>query len=85
MEETIDGNIVLVEKCDDEFGIHIDEDLTQEEIDNIVIEIRKKYKKDPIVLSDQNIFGIQNLKDFKNFLAIKKNVKKHIKFVVTLM
>ena len=34
-----------MESIDDEFGIHIDENLEQDEIDKIDIYIRKKYKK----------------------------------------
>lgn len=79
MEETIDGNIVLVEKCDDEFGIHIDEDLTQEEIDNIVIEIRKKYKKDPIVLSDQKYIWYTEFKRFQKFPGYKEKCQEAYK------
>lgn len=79
VEETIDGNIVLVEKCDDEFGIHIDEDLTQEEIDNIVIEIRKKYKKDPIVLSDQKYIWYTEFKRFQKFPGYKEKCQEAYK------
>jgi len=53
VEEIINGSTVLVEICENEFGIHIEEDLTQDQIDEIEIFIRKKYKKAPIILKDQ--------------------------------
>lgn len=67
IEETIDDNMVLVETVNDEFGIHIDEDLNQDQIDNIVVVIRKKYKKDPMVLADQKYLWYTEFKRYKNF------------------
>ncbi len=67
IEEIICDKMVLVEEVKDEFGIHIDEDLTQEQIDNIVVAIRKKYKKDPIVLADQKYLWYIEYKRYKNF------------------
>lgn len=67
IEETIDNNMVLVEVVNDEFGIHIDEDLSQEQIDDIIVMIRKKYKKDPVVLADQKYLWYTELKRYKNF------------------
>lgn len=67
IEEIICDKMVLVEKVNDEFGIHIEEGLTQEQIDNIVVTIRKKYKKDPIVLADQKYLWYTEFKRYKNF------------------
>lgn len=67
IEETIDDHMVLVEAVNDEFGIHIDEDLDQEHIDNIVVAIRKKYKKDPVILADQKYLWYTEFKRYKNF------------------
>lgn len=67
IEETIDDSMVLVEAVNDEFGIHIDEDLDQEQIDNIVVAIRKKYKKDPVVLADQKYLWYTEFERYKNF------------------
>lgn len=66
-EELIDNKIVLVENINDEFGIHISEELNQEQIDNIIIYIRKKYKKDPIVLADQKYLWYTEFKRYQNF------------------
>lgn len=44
IEERIDENLILVESVDDEFGIHIDDDLEQDEINKIEIFIRKNIK-----------------------------------------
>ena len=57
--------MVLVEAVNDEFGIHIDEDLDQEQIDNIVVAIRKKYKKDPVVLADQKYLWYTEFERYK--------------------
>lgn len=67
IEETIDDNMVLVEAVNDEFGIHIDEELDQDQIDNIVVAIRKKYKRDPMVLADQKYLWYTEFKRYKNF------------------
>ena len=42
IEERIDENLILVESVDDEFGIHIDDDLEQDEINKIEIFYKKK-------------------------------------------
>lgn len=67
IEENINGNIVLVEKLENEFGIHIEEELKQDEIDEIEISIRKKYQKAPIILKDQKYLWYF---EFKRFLKI---------------
>ncbi|MDD2208795.1 MAG: PEP/pyruvate-binding domain-containing protein [Bacilli bacterium] len=53
IEEIIDDKIILVEQIQDEFGVHVEENLTKEEIEKIDIFIRKKYKQAPIILEDQ--------------------------------
>jgi len=67
IEEKIDDNLVLVEKIDDEFGIHIDEELSQDEIDKIEIFIRKKYKMSPVILTDQKYLWYTEFKRYQNF------------------
>ncbi len=67
IEERINGNLVLVESVNDEFGIHISEELSQEEIDQIEIFIRKKYKKNPIILADQKFLWYTEFKRYKKF------------------
>lgn len=80
VEENIDGNIVLVEKLADEFGIHIDEELEQDEIDEIDIYIRKKYKESPVILKDQKYLWyfeynrFMNLPNFNDLVIECKNV-----------
>lgn len=66
-EEYVNDNLVLVETVDDEFGIHIDEDLEQEQIDEIEIFIRKKYKKSPIILKDQKYLWYTEFKRYQKF------------------
>ena len=67
IEENINDNLVLVEKIDDEFGIHIDEELSQDEIDKIEIFIRKKYKMSPVILADQKYLWYTEFKRYQNF------------------
>ena len=67
IEEKIDDNLVLLEKVDDEFGIHIDEELSQDEIDKIEIYIRKKYKISPVILADQKYLWYTEFKRYQNF------------------
>lgn len=66
-EEKIDGCVVLVESIDNEFGIHIDEELEQAEIDKIEIYIRKKYGKPPVILKDQKYLWYKEFSRFKKF------------------
>lgn len=66
-EEKIDGYTVLVESIDNEFGIHIDEELDQSEIDKIEIYIRKKYGKPPVILKDQKYLWYKEFSRFKKF------------------
>lgn len=66
-EEIVDNNLVLVEKVGEEFGIHVDEELNQDELDKIDIYIRKKYKDAPTVLKDQKFLWYDEYKRFQNF------------------
>ena len=76
IEETIDGNMVLVETINDEFGIHIDEELEQDEIDRIIVAIRKKYKRNPMVLADQKYLWYTEFKRYKNFPNFEEYCKE---------
>lgn len=67
VEEKFNNNLILVESIDDEFGIHIDENLEQDEIDKIDIYIRKKYKKSPTILKDQKFLWYVEFKRYKKF------------------
>lgn len=67
IEENINDNLVLVEKVEDEFGIHIDEELSQDNIDKIEIFIRKKYKMSPKILADQKYLWYTEFKRYQNF------------------
>ena len=58
---------IIEEKIDDEFGIHIDEELSQDEIDKIEIFIRKKYKMSPVILTDQKYLWYTEFKRYQNF------------------
>lgn len=74
--EKIDDNLILVESVDDEFGIHIDEELEQDEIDKIEIFIRKKYKKCPIILKDQKFLWYTEFERYKKFHGYEDKCKE---------
>lgn len=72
VEEKINGNLVLVEKVGEEFGIHISEELDQDLIDEIDVYIRKKYKEAPTILKDQKFLWYEEFKRFKKFSSFDK-------------
>ncbi len=76
IEEIINGSIVLVEECENEFGIHIQEDLNQNQIDEIETFIRKKYKKAPIILKDQKYLWYFEFKKYMLFPGYKELVQE---------
>lgn len=79
IEENINDNLVLVEKVEDEFGIHIDEELSQDDIDKIEIFIRKKYKMSPQILSDQKYLWYTEFKRYQNFPNYTEKCKEVLK------
>lgn len=76
IEERIDGNLILVESVDDEFGIHIDDGLEQDEINKIEIFIRKKYKRCPVILKDQKFLWYTEFKRYKKFPKYEEKCKE---------
>lgn len=76
IEERIDENLILVESVDDEFGIHIDDDLEQDEINKIEIFIRKKYKRCPVILKDQKFLWYTEFKRYKKFPKYEEKCKE---------
>ncbi len=72
IEENYNGNTILVELVGNEFGIHISDELDQNEIDEIDIYIRKKYKRAPIILQDQKYLWYF---EFKRFIKIPGYIK----------
>ena len=79
IEENINDNLVLVEKVEDEFGIHIDEELSQDDIDKIEIFIRKKYKMSPQILSDQKYLWYTEFKRYQIFSNYTEKFKEALK------